>query len=92
MLIMLSSILTASVLFPGMSDTTILAILGGGMLFTVVIAAALLAIRREGRQVWIDSYGRMVWRMPPLDQLPPAQRSPGFGSPSCVDTSFLPAG
>jgi NRAMP (natural resistance-associated macrophage protein)-like metal ion transporter len=72
-LVMLSIILTASVFFPGMSDTTILAILGSGMLFTVVISAALLLIRREDRRVWTDSYGRMVWRMPPLDQLPPAQ-------------------
>jgi hypothetical protein len=46
------------------------------MLFTVVIAAALLVIRREGRRVWTDSYGRMVWRMPPLDQLRPAQLTP----------------
>src|SRR6202790_315408 len=38
-LVMLSIILTASVLFPGMSETTILSILGGGMLFTIVIAA-----------------------------------------------------
>jgi Mn2+/Fe2+ NRAMP family transporter len=70
-LVMLSIILTASVLFPGMSETTILSILGGGMLFTIVIAAALLVIRREDRRVWIDSFGQMIWRMPPLDQLPP---------------------
>jgi Mn2+/Fe2+ NRAMP family transporter len=75
-LVMLSVILTASVFFPGMSDTTILAILGSGMLFTVAISAALLLIRREERRVWTDSYGRMVWRMPPLDQLPPAQLTP----------------
>jgi NRAMP (natural resistance-associated macrophage protein)-like metal ion transporter len=75
-LVMLSIILTASVFFPGMSDATILAILGSGMLFTVMISAALLLIRREDRRVWTDSYGRMVWRMPPLDQLPPAQLTP----------------
>lgn len=51
-LVMLSIILTASVFFPGMSDTTILAILGSGMLFTVVISAAPLLIRREDRRVW----------------------------------------
>jgi natural resistance-associated macrophage protein len=76
LLVMLSIILTASVLFPAMSDTTISAILGGGMLFTVLIAVTLLVIRREGRRVCTDSYGRMVWRMPPLDQLPPAQLTP----------------
>jgi hypothetical protein len=75
-LVMLSIILTASVFFPDMSDTTILAILGSGMLFTVVISAALLLIRREDRRVWTDSFRRMVWRMPPLDQLPPAQLTP----------------
>ena len=76
MLVMLSSILTASVLFARVSDTTILAILGGEMLFAVVIVATLLVIRRGGRRVWTDSYGRMVGRMPPLDQLPPAQLTP----------------
>jgi len=75
-LVMLSSILTASVLFARVSDTTILAILGGEMLFAVVIVATLLVIRRGGRRVWTDSYGRMVGRMPPLDQLPPAQLTP----------------
>jgi Mn2+/Fe2+ NRAMP family transporter len=70
-LVMLSIILTASVLFPGMSEATILAILGGGVLFTIVIAAALLVIRREDRRVWRDGFGQMIWRMPPLDQLPP---------------------
>ena len=70
-LVMLSIILTASVLFPGMSEATILAILGGGVLFTIVIAAALLVIRREDRGVWTDSFGRMIWRMPSFDQLPP---------------------
>ena len=46
------------------------------MLFTIFIAAALLVIRREDRRVWIDSFGQMIWRMPPLDQLPPAQLTP----------------
>jgi hypothetical protein len=75
-LVLLSIILTASFLFPGMSETTILSILGGGMLFTIFIAAALLVIRREDRRVWIDSFGQMIWRMPPLDQLSPAQLTP----------------
>jgi Mn2+/Fe2+ NRAMP family transporter len=70
-LVMLSLILTASVLFPGMSEAAILAILGGGVLFTIVIAAMLLVVRREDRRVWRDSFGQMIWRMPPLDQLPP---------------------
>jgi hypothetical protein len=71
-LVMLSIILTASVLFPGIGETTILATLGGGILFTVVIAVALLLIRREDRRVWTDGFGRMIWQMPPLGQLPPS--------------------
>ena len=46
------------------------------MLFTVVIVAAQLLIRREDRRVWTDSFGRMVWRMPPLERLPPARLTP----------------
>jgi len=75
-LVMLSIILTASVLYPEMGETTILAILGGWMLFTVAIAAVFLIIRRDNRRMWTDSFGQMVWRMPPLDELPPAQMTP----------------
>jgi NRAMP (natural resistance-associated macrophage protein)-like metal ion transporter len=75
-LVMLSITLTASVLFPDMGEKTLIALLGGGMVFTLAIAAALLIIRREDRRLWTDAFGRMVWRMPPLDQLPPAQLTP----------------
>jgi hypothetical protein len=75
-LLMLSIVLTASVLYPDMGETTILAILGGGTLFTIAIAAALLVIRGDDRRIWTDSFGRMIWRMPPLDQLPPAHMTP----------------
>jgi NRAMP (natural resistance-associated macrophage protein)-like metal ion transporter len=75
-LVMLSIILTASVLYPDMGETTITAILGGGALFTLAIAAVLLFLRREDQRVWTDSFGRMIWRMPPLDRLPPAQLTP----------------
>jgi NRAMP (natural resistance-associated macrophage protein)-like metal ion transporter len=75
-LVMLSVILTASVLRPDIGETTILAILGGGVLFTVAVAVALLVIRRGDRRIWVDSFGRMIWRMPPLDQLPPALMTP----------------
>ena len=75
-LVMLSIILTASVLFPDMGEKTILATPGRRMVFTLAIAAALLIIRREDRRVWTDAFGRMIWRMPPLDQLPPAQMTP----------------
>ena len=75
-LVMLSIILTASVLHPDIGQITILAILGGGTLFTVAIAATLLLIRRGDRTLWRDSFGRMIWRMPPLEQLPPAAITP----------------
>jgi hypothetical protein len=75
-LVMLSIILTASVLFPGLSDRVIVVILAGGALFTVAIAAAVLVARRGERKIHLDSFGRMVWRMPPLDRLPPARLTP----------------
>ncbi|MBV8737319.1 MAG: divalent metal cation transporter [Alphaproteobacteria bacterium] len=70
-LVMLSIILTASVLFPDIGQRTIIAILAGGALFALAIAVTLLLVRREGRTIWTDSFGRMIWRMPPLHQLPP---------------------
>ena len=72
-LVMLSIILTASVLFPNIGETAILAILGCGALFTIVVAGTLLLMRREDRSIWRDGFGRMVWRMPPLAELPPAR-------------------
>jgi hypothetical protein len=68
--------LTASVLYPEMGETTILAILGGGTLFTLAMAAAFVVIREEDRRIWTDSFGRMIWRMPPLDKLPPVYLTP----------------
>jgi Mn2+/Fe2+ NRAMP family transporter len=75
-LVMLSITLTASVLFPDMGATTFVALLGGGTVFTLAIASVLLIVRHDDRRVWIDAFGRMIWRMPPLDQLPPAQLTP----------------
>jgi Mn2+/Fe2+ NRAMP family transporter len=70
-LVMLSVILTASVLFPGIGERAILAILGVGTLFSLGVAGASLVLRRDGRTVWTDSFGRMTWRMPPLPELSP---------------------
>jgi NRAMP (natural resistance-associated macrophage protein)-like metal ion transporter len=75
-LVMLSITLTASVLFPDMGEKTLIALLGGGMVFTLVISAVLLVVRREDRRVWTDAFGRMIWRMQPLDQLPPPHMTP----------------
>lgn len=75
-LVMLSIVLTASVLYPAIGEEAILAVLGGGVIFALVIAAALLVIPREDGRVWTDSFGRMIWRMPPLEQLPRARLTP----------------
>jgi Mn2+/Fe2+ NRAMP family transporter len=75
-LVTLSIILTVSVLYPDMSETTILAILGGGAVLAACIAAAFLAIRGEDRASRIDRIGRTTWRMPPLGDLPPSHMTP----------------
>jgi NRAMP (natural resistance-associated macrophage protein)-like metal ion transporter len=75
-LVMLSITLTASVLFPDMGEKALFALLGGGTVFTLALAAVLMIVRREDRRVWIDGFGRMIWRMPPLDQLTAAQLTP----------------
>jgi hypothetical protein len=75
-LVMLSVILTASVFRPDMSEPMIRAILEGGTVFAGAIAMALLVMRRNDRRVHTDEFGRMVWRMPPLDQLPRARLTP----------------
>jgi NRAMP (natural resistance-associated macrophage protein)-like metal ion transporter len=75
-LVTLSIILTVSVLYPDMSETTILAILGGGTVLAACIAAAFLAIRGEDRASRIDRIGRTTWRMPPLGDLPPSHMTP----------------
>jgi NRAMP (natural resistance-associated macrophage protein)-like metal ion transporter len=75
-LVMLSITLTASVLFPDMEERTLIALLGGGMVFTLVISVVLMVVRRDDQRVLTDGFGRMIWRMPPLDQLPAAQLTP----------------
>jgi NRAMP (natural resistance-associated macrophage protein)-like metal ion transporter len=75
-LVMMSIILTASVLYPDMSETTILAILGGGTVLTAAVAVAFPVVRRDRRMVPSERIGQTIWRMPPLDQLPPAHMTP----------------
>jgi NRAMP (natural resistance-associated macrophage protein)-like metal ion transporter len=77
-LVMLSVILTASVLFPDVSDFQILAVLIGG---TVLGAAVTVAVRLYETAKGIHAPDgpalaaplRSHWRMPPLNQLPPAR-------------------
>jgi Mn2+/Fe2+ NRAMP family transporter len=81
-LVLLSIILTASVLFP---DTTnervILAILAGGGVVALIIALLALALSQNGgkgepaENAAAARILRKTWRMPPLAQLPPAKLS-----------------
>jgi NRAMP (natural resistance-associated macrophage protein)-like metal ion transporter len=69
-LVMLSMILTAAVLYPGLGNGLIRGILGGGSLAALLLYA--FSRRREnagGRTT--DPALRNAWRMPPLDELPP---------------------
>lgn len=75
-LVMLSIILTASVLYPDMSETTILAILGIGAVGSVGVALAFLFVRREATQGIAEHTERTSWRMPPLGELSPARMTP----------------
>jgi Mn2+/Fe2+ NRAMP family transporter len=72
-LVMLSVILTASVLFPDMGENVILGILAGGSVLTIVTAIAVSALGRktpDDKSIACDPALRLVWRMPPLDELP----------------------
>jgi Mn2+/Fe2+ NRAMP family transporter len=83
-LVMLSVILTGSVLYPGISDTVILSILVGGSMIGLGAAAGVGIAQHRLRKPAagnIGSISRLVsvapdkWRMPPLEQLPPARLS-----------------
>jgi NRAMP (natural resistance-associated macrophage protein)-like metal ion transporter len=70
-LVVLSIILTAAVVYPDISGETIIAILiGGAGLVVVGYGATLLVTRRAPAQAPLDRSGRDTWRMPALDQLP----------------------
>jgi NRAMP (natural resistance-associated macrophage protein)-like metal ion transporter len=72
-LVMLSLILTATMLYPEMGEAAILSILGGGIVLAIVTAAATRLLRSGGSAEPIDRAGQSVWRMPSLDQLAPAR-------------------
>jgi NRAMP (natural resistance-associated macrophage protein)-like metal ion transporter len=80
-LVLLSVILTASVLFPeATNERMILGILLGGSVAALVIALVAMALGRGGASATAqDAEGargsRASWRMPPLDELPPARLS-----------------
>jgi NRAMP (natural resistance-associated macrophage protein)-like metal ion transporter len=78
-LVMLSLILTLSVVFPGMGDTQIISILLGGSVVgiaaTIVVTVANRKRPRPPQTATpaLDPKLLDTWRMPPLDQLPPAR-------------------
>ncbi|WP_368622739.1 Nramp family divalent metal transporter [Paraburkholderia sp. BR13444] len=77
-LVMLSIILTASVIYPDIAAETIIEVLAGGTLLAVVGYAASIGLRKlrgesaaaEPASVYTKE-ARNTWRMPPLDELPP---------------------
>ena len=78
-LVMLSVILTASVLFPDMGEQVIIGILAGGSILALLTAIAVFALGRgEDNQAVRPTDPSLMWswRMPPLDELPPAQLTP----------------
>lgn len=71
-LVMLSIILTASVLFPAITAVQILGILAGGAVVATITAALAYAMNRGGMPGSTAQPSlRDAWRMPPLSQLPP---------------------
>jgi hypothetical protein len=74
-LVMLSIVLTASVLYPGVSGETIVVALVGGSLVALVIYLTFGGIRPTV-EAPVDPARRSLrntWRMPPLAELPPRQ-------------------
>ncbi|WP_137816703.1 NRAMP family divalent metal transporter [Gandjariella thermophila] len=83
LLVMLSIVLTASVVFTGLPSTAILAILGGGTALAVLAGVFLAVYRRLRPQAATtdaaphDAEDRATWRMPPLSLLARPQLSVG---------------
>jgi hypothetical protein len=81
-LVLLSIILTVSVIFPDATNAqVILGILGGGGVVGVIAALVIMTFSQNGgngapaEAVADVASSRATWRMPPLDQLPPAKLS-----------------
>nr|WP_311528553.1 Nramp family divalent metal transporter [uncultured Ralstonia sp.] len=79
-LVMLSVILTAAVLFPGIGEFEIGAILIGGSLIAVVMSLVLWRIERRNHRPphpqRVSVLDRDHWTMPPLEQLTAARWTP----------------
>ncbi len=71
-LVLLSVVLTASVLYPDIEGRTILWVLGGGAAVALIAAGLTLTFgRRVPAMPVLDRALRPVWRMPPLQKLRP---------------------
>ena len=70
-LVLLSVVLTASVLYPDITGETILAILGGGGVAALIVAGVTLLLGKRAvvAEPALDRALRPGWRMPPLPQL-----------------------
>lgn len=75
-LVMLSIILTAAVLFPDISGKTILMILGTGSVFTAAIAVLLALAGKDKTGPVLPRWQKERWHMPPLAMLEPATMTP----------------
>jgi len=75
-LVMLSIVLTASVLYPSITGEQILWVLGGGTMLALVAAGVTLALHRPPTQPALDRALRPTWRMRPLNQLAPTRLTP----------------
>jgi hypothetical protein len=80
-LVMLSLILTVSVLFPGISEWDIVAILVAGSVVAIVVAVVARVMTPalastpmpSSSTLPTNAFERHRWRMPPLNELPPAR-------------------
>ena len=77
-LVMLSVILTASVLFPGIDAGWIVGILAGGSVLALVVTVVVRLFTFATAKPEVHPIPRdpQTWRMPPLDLLPQAKLSP----------------
>jgi Mn2+/Fe2+ NRAMP family transporter len=74
-MVMLSIILTAAVLYPDLTGRQILVILAAGSGISAVVAIVAWLRQPRAHSEAIDAAQRSNWRMPPLDELPPRQFS-----------------
>ena len=80
-LLLLSVILTAAVVYPAITGAQIIAILGGGSILAVIIALVTFAMRRmsgAAKAPPVDRSGQDDWRMPPLHKLAPGGFTPAM--------------